>query len=229
MQQIKSMSQKQMSLAAITMMAMLALMTPAILIFTPEADAVSSKNKVITRGQGIGGSATWTNDISVEVPGVGTIRRAEIFVTESEGTGIEGKITDILVSFITEEGNSGAGFTTIVDQNVFDANNRLTSATLSPVTLEASVFDEFGNIIETTEITVQATWEGTGDLNKSKFSQHSKSDEFDFSVKFRHDTLSREEFSAEGSINNANLGTTDLAEFFTFKDVNMEVSKSIIS
>lgn len=210
-----------MSLAAITMMAMLALMTPAILI-TPGAYAVSSK--VINRNQGAGGAARW-NDISVEVPGIGTVVYAEHVVAESEGTA--GKFTDIFVLLGTEEGNTVQGFTTIVDQNVFDAGNTLRSATLSPVRMEVSVSDESGNIIGTTEITVQSTWEGTGELHKEKVSQHFKSD--GFYGKLRADTLLIDEGSAEVSINNANLGTTDDVTLFAFKRLEMEVDKSIIS
>jgi hypothetical protein len=191
----------------------------AFLMTTTPAYAVSTKDKVIERQQGVAGSATW-NDISLDVPGIGTVVYADLFVIESEWG-----ITDIAVFLITEEGNFVEAFTT-TDQNVFDTDKKLTSATLSPVTYEVFVFDEFGNFIQTSEITIQATWEGTGDLNKQRFSLHEKSD--DFSVKSKDKVLFREA-TAEASINNANLGTSDDANFYAFKNVVMTVSESIIS
>jgi hypothetical protein len=189
----------------------------AFLMTTP-AYAVSTKDKVIVRDQGTGGFAVWT-DISVEVPGVGTVVGAAVRVFETE-TG-----TDIFVGLDTEEGNFANGFTTI-DQNVFDASKKLTSATLSPVTIEVSVFDAFGNFIGTAEITIQATWEGTGDVLTDKFNEHIKFDKF--SDKFKGSSHEREAI-AEGSINNVNLGTSDFAGLFAFKRVEMTVSESIIS
>jgi hypothetical protein len=188
------------------------------LMATTPAYAAPAKEKVIERNQGIGGVAEWT-DISIEVPGVGTVVFAGLRVFETaEGT-------DIFVELITEEGNFADGFTTI-DQNVFDANKKLTSATLSPVTIEVVVFDEDFNVIGTAEITIQATWEGIGDVSTTKINIHS---EFDgFSEKFKGSFQVREA-TAEGSINNENLGTADFAELRAFKQVVMTVSESIIT
>jgi hypothetical protein len=183
------------------------------------AYAAPAKEKVIERSQIEGGFAEWT-DISVEVPGVGTVVYADLNVAESDGG-----TTDIFVELITEEGNSLQGFTTI-DQNVFDTDKKLTSATLSPVTMEVVTFDEFGNVIGTAEITIQATWEGTGDLGTRKSIEHGRSD--DFSFKSKSLVLVREA-SAEGSINNANLGTSDLAFLFAIETVEVTVSKNIIT
>jgi hypothetical protein len=47
--------------------------------------------------------------------------------------------------------------------NVFQITP-LNSATLSPVTFSVSVFDEFGNLIQTLPVTIQAAWTGFGTL-----------------------------------------------------------------
>jgi hypothetical protein len=190
----------------------------AFLMTITPAYAVSAKDKVIERNQGDGGSAEWS-DISLEVPGVGAVVYAELFVAETE----EG--TDIFVALNTEEGNFAQGFTTI-DQNIFDANKKLTSATLSPLTIEVSVFDESLNFIGTAEINIQGIWQGTGDLLTQKANLHTKSDEF--SIKSKESFLVRAAI-AEGRINNANLGTSDFAELFASKQAIMTVSESIIS
>ena len=178
-----------------------------------------SKDRVIERGEGEGGFAQW-NDISLEVPGVGTVVFADL--TVSEGV-FEIPILNVFLN--TEEGNIAEGVA-FIDQNVFGVDKKLTTATLSPVTMQLFVSDEFGNFIETTEITIQATWEGTGDTLKQRFIQHSSSD--NFKVHFKQTHLSTQA-TAEGSINGANLGTTNAAELFAFKQVRMEVSESIIN
>ena len=191
----------------------------AFLMTATPAYAAPAKEKVIQRHQAEGASATW-NDISIEVPGEGTVVSADLHVVESELG------TDIAVHLITEEGFLLAGFTTI-DQDVFDADSKLTSGTLSPVTMNV-----FGESPTPIEITIQATWEGTGDLSKTKLNFHSTSD--DFSSKFKSSGSVRLA-SAEGSINNANLGTTtsDIVDpppvLFTAREVDMTVSENIVS
>ncbi len=67
---------------------------------------------------------------------------------------------------------------TVVDDDAFSINRKLTSATLQPtvVTLFSYTCDEFGNCTETTEdVTVSASWTGEGDLfrfrDKSSFQE----------------------------------------------------------
>jgi hypothetical protein len=189
----------------------------AFLMTTTPAYAAPGKEKVIERTQSEAGYAVW-EDIRVEVPGVGTVLYVELYVLESEGA------NDIVsVALYTEESGWLQGFTT-ADQNVFDANSILTSATLSPVTIEVSdTFNEFSTPIE---ITIEATYEGTGDLTKTKFNFHSKTGAF--SAKSMGSSLSREA-SADLSINNVNLGTTDNAHLSAFKQIRMQVSENIIS
>lgn len=188
-------------------------------MMTTPAYAVPSKEKVIEIFQSQGASAEWT-DISVEVPGVGTVVYALLDVI-----GGEGGTTDIHVSLITEEGHSLRGFTRI-GQDVFDTDKQMRIATLSPVTMEVVIFDADGSTIGTAEITIQATWEGTGDLSTRKSIEHARGE--DFSFKSKQSVLLREA-SAEGSINNANLGTSDSAFFFAFDVLQVTVSKNIIT
>jgi hypothetical protein len=192
----------------------------AFLMTTP-AYAAPSKDKVIERRQSSSGEAVW-EDIRVEVPGVGTVTFARITFIGSEVD----KTTDVHAILITEEGVEffAEGFTTI-DQILFETDKKLTSATLSPVTLEVGYFDEFDNFI-TTEITVQATWEGTGYLDQLKLGEHFKSDNFSFKSKA---SIVGRDATAEGSINNANLGTADRADLLYTKVMEMTVSESIIS
>jgi hypothetical protein len=190
----------------------------AFLMAAPVAYAAPAKDKVIVRDQVTGADAGWT-DINVKVPEVGTVQFATLEVFETEAG------TNIVVQLVTEEGNIAEGFTAI-DPNVFEIDNKLASATLSPVTMEVIISDESSNPIGTAEITVQATWEGIGDIltQKSKF----KEDLDGFSLKIKGSDESRRAI-AEGSIDNADLGTADVANLFAFKQVTMTVSESIIT
>jgi hypothetical protein len=186
------------------------------LMTTTPAYAASAKD--IVRDQVTGADAGWS-DINVEVPEVGTVQFATLEIFETEAG------TNIVVQLVTEEGNIAEGVTTI-DPNVFEIDNNLRSATLSPVTIEVTIIDESSNPIGTAEITVQATWEGIGDIltQKSKF----KEDLDGFSQKVKGSDESRRAI-AEGSIDNADLGTADVANLFASKQVAMTVSESIIN
>jgi hypothetical protein len=190
----------------------------AFLMTTTPAYAAPTKDKVIVRDQGTGALAFW-DDINVEVPDVGTVLQAEIRAFETEAG------TDIIVGLILEDGNFAFGFTTI-DQNVFEIDKKLTSATLSPVTVEVTIFDDFFNEIGTAAVTVQATWEGFGDTLTQKAKVNTNFE--GFSEKFKG-SLQVRGATAEGSIDNLNLGTTDLAQLRAFKQVVMTVSESTIT
>jgi hypothetical protein len=189
----------------------------AFLTTTTPAYAVSTNEKVIERFQATAARAEWT-DVSIEVPGVGTVVGAFVQAVRSD-TG-----TDVFVGLQTAEGNFANGFAT-VDPSVFTIDKKLTSATLSPVTIEVTVFDEFGDPIGTAEITIQATWEGTGDVFTDKINDHIKFGKF--SEKFKG-TANVRDAIAEGSLNGANLGTSEFADLIAVKTVEMTVS-SIIS
>lgn len=208
------------SITVIVIVAALGIVTStavnAFLMTTTPAYAAPSKD--IVRDQVTGADAGWS-DINVEVPEVGTVQFATLEVFETEAG------TNIVVQLVTEEGNIAEGVTTI-DPNVFEIDNNLRSATLSPVTIEVTIIDESSNPIGTAEITVQATWEGIGDIltQKSKF----KEDLDGFSQKVKGSDESRRAI-AEGSIDNADLGTADVANLFASKQVAMTVSESIIN
>jgi hypothetical protein len=188
----------------------------AFLMTTTPAYAAPAKD--IVRDQVTGADAGWS-DINVEVPEVGIVSFATLEVFETEAG------TNIIVQLVTEEGNIAEGVTTI-DPNVFEIDNNLRSATLSPVTIEVTIIDESSNPIGAAEITVQATWEGIGDIltQKSKFNTESE----ELSEKVKLSDVSRRAI-AEGSIDNADLGTADVANLFAFKQVTMTVSESIIN
>jgi hypothetical protein len=217
----RSSSKASVTIAAIVVALGLVASTTAVnafLMTAKPAYAAPAKDKVIVRNQGIEAYATW-NDISVEVPDVGTVVLASIEVIESQAG------TDLLVNLFTEEGNQASGFTTIA-QDVLEVDNKLASATLSPVEIQVTIFDEFLNIIGTAEVTVQATWEGTGDI----LSQNTKNKiEFgEISGKFKGSTQGRAA-TAEGSIDNTDLGTTSNALLVVFKQMEMVVSESIVA
>jgi hypothetical protein len=208
------------SITVIAIVAALCIVTStavnAFLMTTTPAYAAPAKD--IVRDQVTGADAEWS-DINVEVPEVGTVQFATLEIFETEAG------TNIVVQLVTEEGNIAEGVTTI-DPNVFGIDNNLRSATLSPVTIEVTIIDESSNPIGTAEITVQATWEGIGDIltQKSKF----KEDLDGFSQKVKGSDESRRAI-AEGSIDNADLGTADVANLFASKHVAMTVSESIIN
>jgi hypothetical protein len=174
---------------------------------TTPAYASPAKEKVITRDRVTAAIARW-HDGAVEIPGVGTVIYALILVIESKGG-----TTDIRVELETEDGNFLNSFT-ITKQDVFDANSRLTSAMLSPVTIKVSDPDD--ESFEPIKVIIQATWEGTSDLLKIKEDSRVSSD--DFSYKFKGSGLQRLGI-AEGSMNDANLGTSSDADISTSKQV----------
>lgn len=116
---------------------------------------------------------------------------------------------------------------TNTDQNVFDTDKKLESASLSPVTMQVFELDEFGNVIDEAQITIQVTWEGTGDTFTQRVNEH-ESEGKHFRLHFKNTFFGRQA-TAEGSINNVNLGTTEAAELSTFKRMIMSVSESILN
>jgi hypothetical protein len=103
-------------------------------------------------------------------------------------------------------------------EDVFDVNNKLTTATLSPVSLQ--LFDFNTGTVE--NVNIQAQWTGVGDLTKSSFTLKEKSG--DFSAKFSSDSASRAA-SATGTINDQTLGASQFADIFNFKDVSITTIK----
>jgi hypothetical protein len=190
---------------------------PFLMTLTP-AYAAPGKDKVIERNQGKQAFAFW-DDISVEVRGIGTVVSAHFDVIETE------QDTILYVILFTEDGNFADGLTTI-DPNAFDIDKKLTTATLSPVKIEVVKYDEFSNEIGRAEITIQATWEGTGELSTEKDKGHFKSE--NFREHFAQSSQFRDA-TAEGSINDVNLGTSDFAELLAFKLVDIIVSENIIT
>jgi hypothetical protein len=201
----------------IALLAIVTLVATALTTTTQMAPvyAAPAKERAIFLDDAIGAAATWT-DINLEVPGIDSnVVYATLFVSEGKRVLDGTTITDTLVSmsFYTENGNLYDTFTVIEDPNVFDADGKkLTTATLNPTVLEFTIYDENINPIGKAEITVEATWEGTGDLHKAHFGIHFKSDTT--TQKVKGSSLVRDA-SAEGSLNGVSLGASDSARIFT--------------
>ena len=130
--------------------------------------------------------------------------------------------TDIFVYIWTYDENTGDwsdkwGYM-FTQEDVFEIDKKLESATLSPVDIE--LFDWNTGTVET--ITIAAQWTGEGDVMKSSFKHISKYD--DFMSKYS-DKSSFREATATGSINDEDLGTSDYGELIKFKSVSMYMEK----
>lgn len=124
--------------------------------------------------------------------------------------------TDIFVSISTPTSfKFGSIFT---QENVFDIDKKLTTATLSPVTLD--LFDFSTGTMET--ITLQAQWTGVGDLTRNSVKFMSKSGKF--VAKFSDNSVIRQA-TATGSLNNIDLGTSNFANLVQFKSASMTMEK----
>lgn len=190
----------------------------ALLMNTTPAYAAPSKEKVIVRTDVTAATGLW-QDISVDVPGIGTVIGASIRVIESD-TG-----TEVFVGFETEEGNLAFGSTTL-DEGGFEIDSKLTSATLSPVSIDVTIFDEAFSPIGTGEVTVQATWEGIGDILSQKTKV--RTDLVGLREKLTDSVESRVAI-AEATVNGADLGTAESAQMATGKTVQMTVIDTAIT
>lgn len=169
-----------------------------LLSMTMSASALVSKT--ITRQNGNSAFASWSDGASSTFLGV---------FENNDGT-------DIFVSICTP-GICKSGFT-FTQQDVLNADRRLTTATLTPV--QVVLFDFSTGTSET--ITIQAEWTGVGDLIKS--SSHSISKFGDFMFKFSGSSTFREA-EATGSVNGQDIGTSVFAEISTFKVATMTMQK----
>ncbi len=130
--------------------------------------------------------------------------------------------TDIYVSICTYDMvnnivscKSGYVFT---QENVFSIDKKLDSASLSAVDVDLSNW-ETGSI-ET--VTIQAQWNGSGDVTKGSFKYISKYE--DYISKGSSSSVSRGA-TATGSINNNDLGTSDFAGLAKFKSAYIDMKK----
>ncbi|MBI3963488.1 MAG: hypothetical protein HY341_00655 [Candidatus Kerfeldbacteria bacterium] len=129
------------------------LMAAAVLV-TLASPALALDAKVMTRTNGTAGFAVWSemdgdvfNDTFLQA--VETNMGTEVFVAQC------------WFNVVTEEGSCKDGYRMTSD-DVFSVSKKLTSATLMPVDVE--VYDWMTDTFET--VTVSATWNGTGDLER---------------------------------------------------------------
>ncbi len=167
-----------------------------LLSMTMSAAALEFKQKTLNNGDA--GFASWSDG--------STSTSLSVFETQGE--------TDIFVDICTADFTSCKFGFIFTQENVFDVDKKLTTATLFPVKID--LFDFNTGTVET--VTIQAQWTGVGDLTKSSFTLKSKSG--DFTAKFSDDTLMRDA-SATGSINGQELGTSQKAQLLKFKDVSI--------
>lgn len=171
-----------------------------LLSVTMSASALVSKT--ITRQNGEAALASWSD--------TATGSFTQLSVTETNDG------TDIFV-FISTPTSFKFGFI-FTQENVFDIDKKLTTATLSPVTLD--LFDFSTGTVET--ITIQAQWTGMGDLTRNSFKFMSKSGEF--IAKFSDNSVIRQA-TATGSIDGTDLGTSGFANLIKFKSASMTMQK----
>ncbi len=178
-----------------------------LLLMTMSAAALESKT--ISRQNGVAAIASWSDETPdgityTDLQADKTNDGNDVFVTIFTPTTIK------FGSILTQE-------------DVFNIDNKLTTATLSPVQMSLSVINSStGEFIGEETITIQAQWIGVGDLTKSSSKFMSKSG--DFMAKFSDSSIIREA-SATGSINGQELGTSNFAELIKFKFASMTIEK----
>jgi hypothetical protein len=171
--------------------------------------AAALESKTIFRQNGVAAVASWSD----ETPDGTTF--TDLQADETNGG------TDVFV-FINTPTTFKFG-SILTQEDVFDINNKFTTATLSPVQMSLSVFNSStGEFIGEETITIQAQWTGVGDLTKSSSKFMSKSGEF--TAKFSDSSIIRDA-SATGSINGQELGISDFAELIKFKSASMTMEK----
>jgi hypothetical protein len=202
---------------------------------TEPAYAAPSKQTEMQSEDRFGASASWDRDENVlEIPGLGRLLDASIFVDEENLLESDIIEAEIRVQLTLVDGNVVicAQGSTPIDPDAFDMDKQLRSATLSPVTVEVVIFDDLScsNATGTAEITIQATWEGIGDITKFTSHQKAKNTEPSGGVSIPKVTSTTEvrQAIAQGSINNVDLGTgtDDSAEMFHDETVQKVVTES---
>jgi hypothetical protein len=150
----------------------------------------------------VGGEALWEG-ISVQIPGIGGVTSVEMFAVLGDPEGSRASI------FLTREADGSVLSGHTSDGIVFEADKQLTTGELSPLNFEICVEnDESGQCITIEEMTLQATWQGTGELEKDKVKSHTNIEGFKghFMVMEEHRGA-----VAEADIDGVNLGTSDSA------------------
>lgn len=123
--------------------------------------------------------------------------------------------TQIYVDICAADYSSCKLGTTFTSNNVFDENKKLSTATLSSVTIDM-VDTSTGLYVDT--LTIQAGWTGVGSLTTTKSTSSTKSG--DITSKYSSHTLFTSATST-GTINGQSLGTSQFADLYHFDSVSI--------
>ncbi len=174
----------------------LGLVLMVLLSATLSATALQYKQKTLSNGDEA--SAVWSDGIT----------NTFLNVFEAQGE------TDIYIETCTADFSSCKFGSKFTQEDVFDVNKKLTTATLSSVNFQ--LIDINTGAVE--NVNIQAQWTGVGDVTKSSSTNTIKSG--DITEKFSSGTASRNA-NATGTINSQELGTSNNAEISEFKSVSI--------
>lgn len=169
-------------------------------MFSMATAAIALEYKTIYRESGKSASAEWSGSDG---------SYTGMYVTETDDG------TDIFIIISTMDAfKIGYLYT---QEDIFDIDNRLKTAVLSPVDIELYNYSDYTSEV----VTINAQWEGTGDLEKGSYKYISKygnyMEKFSSSSSFR-------EAQATGSIGE-DLGISDYANLVAFKSASISMEK----
>jgi hypothetical protein len=188
-----------------------------IILLSVTMSAVALTSKTIYRQNGESASASWTAE-------------ALDFTTETYLSVTQSDVgNDIYISICTYDMSGSylsckSGYK-LTPENVFSMHKKLNSAKLESVEIELSQWncDENG-CWETFEgiATIEATWTGTGDVSKNSYKWTDKYGGF---ISRGSSSSSYREATAEGTLNNVELGTSNFGGVTKFKYADMQMQK----
>ncbi len=187
-------------------------------IFTIAMSAAALESKTMYRQDGVSAYAVWSEQTTS-----GSTDKF-ISVTKTDlGTDI---YVYICSSDMSGNGSCKSGYTLTSDDKLFTMDKKLDSATLNSVEINLYELqcDETGMCWETPAgtVTVEANWQGTGEVTKGSFRTISKYN--GYSSKYSDRTSSREAV-ATGSIDGTDLGQSQYGGMAAFKDVQISMQK----
>lgn len=180
-------------------------------IFSMTMTVEAYEMKTIERNNGLAADAAWYD---------GSTDTYLSVINSNDGT-------DLYLSTCTYENDiykckSGYKYTT---EKIFDANKKLTGATLSPVDIDLYSYhcDDYGCYGDYAEtVKLQAKWDGIGDIYKDSYKSMSKSGNY---VAKYSSSSSIRNAKATASVINQNLGESTYGTLLAFKSVSMTTIK----
>jgi IMP cyclohydrolase len=190
--------------------------TALVILLSMSLSATALDYKMISRQNGVSADAAWMDETETSY--------TYISVTESKDG------TDIYLYTYDPDSETYIDGYTFTQKDVFDADKKLSAATLDSVTIDLYKWycDEEGNCWreDAGEATIEANWEGIGKLNKGSYSYMSKSSDFIYKAS---DKTNYRDSVAEGSIEmdgkSQDLGTSQYGAIVAFKSAYMEMNK----